>query len=832
MVSVVKHTRLVLLFLCASFILAGGAHGQEIPRDEYLKYVPLTYPRLVQQTAATDALHLYGDQSDPAWRDVDPVDGIDDARHEVLMALAVRFAPYLVQNTTNIPTNFETYIENSGSFPLFVDTWDLTGHESRLIRAEGIELEDDRLLELLEQFTPREPREPAVRDLLVQQRPDLFKVLFFDFPGEGPGPWQMGYAPEYQNTPGHRQNAFPHSFIHPFLSRADDGDSVPRYELVLQYWFYYPSNDGGNNHEGDWEHLNVVIAPLSVVGRPLTAGTVERILTGDLPASGDAAEPLVIRRVEYYFHHFVMTLDFTAPDVYQSRDDWKKEVKSRPELRFQERDIWKAIRHMAYRDDTETQINTHPFGYIGADNKGFDQALSAPGGKNRNSHGTFPFPGRYHNIGPAGATEQVSVHVDSRQYWKKLKEGKVTEGPEFKRGSVIGLADPDRLRIIPDWERIVDKMFEDAVARRDWSWMVLPIRWGYPATESPFSGIIDHTDTGNLAPVGPAYSSGWNVTGAATGFHTYEPNTLVSVFPLGLQDSFRNDFGFFTFTLPVLFNLPPLDFLTRIASYPLKLAFGRRDPVYYPKQGVPFRFFGLSSGISVQIFHEDFNALALNPDLFDEFILRPLFHFIDSGGDTTTVVTDSRDFQDNSVGSFFQVAFYIGGHFASENTVRNSRSTFGLDLEFNNIPSYSYSAEINYWEYAGSIRYSISSSRLQPFIKGGYGWSWYRLENIQANGEPFDRPESEWIKPNSIWPNVWHIGLGMEFIPWRRVGKFPGGMELALRFEYGYYTQHLGLDLSEIPLEKLGLLFSTLGDIPGSERVSRHDFLFGMTLSF
>jgi hypothetical protein len=128
---------------------------------------------------------------------------------------------------------------------------------------------------------------------------------------------------------------------------------------------------------------------------------------------------------------------------------------------------------MVYVDKEETRVNTHPIGYIGADNKGFDQALATPGGKNRNSHGTFSFPGRYHNIGPAGTTEQISVH---------------------------------------------------------------------------------------LAPVGPAFSSGWNVSGPAPGFHVYQPLILPSVFPLGLQDSFRNDPGFFNFTPPVLFNLPPLDF--------------------------------------------------------------------------------------------------------------------------------------------------------------------------------------------------------------------------------------------------------------------------------
>ena len=42
-------------------------------------------------------------------------------------------------------------------------------------------------------------------------------------------------------------------------------------------------------------------------------------------------------------------------------------------------------------------------------NKGLDQLLTAPGGKNRDSHGTYPFPGLYKDIGPGGATEQINA---------------------------------------------------------------------------------------------------------------------------------------------------------------------------------------------------------------------------------------------------------------------------------------------------------------------------------------------------------------------------------------------------------------------------------------
>ena len=304
------------------------------------------------------------------------------------------------------------------------------------------------------------------------------------------------------------------------------------------------------------------------------------------------------------------------------------------------------------------------------------------------------------------------------------------------------------------------------------------------------------------------------------------------MFPLRPQDSFRNDFGFFNFTLPVLFNLPPLDVVSRIVAYPFELVFGNTDPAYYPKDGVPFRFVGLSSGVSVQIFDKDFNALALNPQQYDEFIFQIVNHLVQNGADSTTTIISGDENKENAVGPFVQITFFIGEHFATQNTVRNMRPSFGVDIDFNNIPSYSYSAEINCWEYAGSIRYSLTASRLQPYLKGGYGWSWYRLENVQANGEPFEPADSDWIGPSNIWPNVWHLGIGLEVLPKRRVGRFLGGMEISLAVEYARYFQNLNLDLSSIPLEKLGIVFPTLGDVPGSNWVTRDDFLLGLTLSY
>jgi hypothetical protein len=40
-------------------------------------------------------------------------------------------------------------------------------------------------------------------------------------------------------------------WVHPYL------DATRR--VVLQYWYFYPFNDYMSDHEGDWEHINVVL---------------------------------------------------------------------------------------------------------------------------------------------------------------------------------------------------------------------------------------------------------------------------------------------------------------------------------------------------------------------------------------------------------------------------------------------------------------------------------------------------------------------------------------------------------------------------------------------
>ena len=119
------------------FLVALDAQGQEIPRDEYLRHIPLEYPKIVRQTKANAEMNLFGDITDPN-QDVDPVDGINDHRHKVLLALAERFAPYLVLNSTMIPMDFRLFMEREEAFLLFVDTWNVSMNPPEFVNSETI----------------------------------------------------------------------------------------------------------------------------------------------------------------------------------------------------------------------------------------------------------------------------------------------------------------------------------------------------------------------------------------------------------------------------------------------------------------------------------------------------------------------------------------------------------------------------------------------------------------------------------------------------------------------------------------------------------------------
>jgi hypothetical protein len=815
-------------------VMTAPAPGQAIPRDQYLRYVPLEYPPLVERTEASRQLSLFGDPDAPDFRDEAPRDGIDDARGERLRQLGARFGPIMVLNTADLPLDFRRYQELGGVTDLYVDTWDLIGHPQQLVRSDTIAVrdapDDSRLLDLLHRYAPGPPDAAGLAPRSVRPDSQTFEVLFVDMPGEDPGSWRRAFA----NLTGSLSPAQYHElltvYVHPFVYRTPlSVDGEPGYELVLQYYFFYPTNDGGNNHEGDWEHINVSIGPRNSLHRPLTAGEVQAILVGDAAADDDPDDPLVIRHVDYYFHHQVFRMDYTTPDAYAPRDVWRAQYEAEVVERHGQQRLWTAIRHNAWWDDAETELNTHPICYVGADNKGLDQVLSAPGGKNRDSHGTYPFPGLYKDIGPGGATEQINSALDHRR-WRARRGGDVSDlGTEiFGRGDAVPYTTVERIKILPDWELVVEPVMTDPDARRDWHWMLLPIRWGYPAVESPFAGVVPHAETGNLAPFGPMSQPHWNRPGTAGGSNEYLPHSFETLFPLGLQDTFVNSWGYLNLTLPVIAALPPIDFAWRLVAYPFRLLLQRNDPVYFPTETIPSRFVGLNVGASSYTFNDDTATLMFNGLNGREALVFLLF------GEPDAQATELTPVVDRGTTWWWQVNFYLGDRFVTQNTLLHGRSGIGADATFDNGAVHRAEAELNLWEYAGSFRYDLTASTLRPFLKLGYGWTWYRVEGTKVDGEPMPDPDGEWInRPSfdsfsSILPNSWHGGAGLEFLSYRSGSPFPNGVDVSLVGEVTYTQTSLGLD-AELIILGSGDLSQGIYQPPAMKRWT---YSLGLTLGF
>jgi len=99
-----------------------------------------------------------------------------------------------------------------------------------------------------------------------------FIVYHHNYAGNGNGPsaWKAFYQSE-QMSNSHAHTVYAHLF------KMDDN------RVAIQYWFFYPYNDWANNHEGDWEHINVI---------------------------ADYCNPSAsnLLQVDYYFHHKVRTV--------------------------------------------------------------------------------------------------------------------------------------------------------------------------------------------------------------------------------------------------------------------------------------------------------------------------------------------------------------------------------------------------------------------------------------------------------------------------------------------------------------------------------------------
>ncbi len=832
------------------FVLAlsgaiSSAHAQGIPKSEYFRYVPLDYPRLTRQTPTSAHFRLFGDTTSPEYRDTSPVDGIDDQRFQTLQALALRFAPFMIQNTFSVPMDIHKLMRRQPSFPMFVHTWELAGHE-RLVKEETVDFNalgeedcpysgadraspDCQVLELLEEFDPASPTNPRSHTVALDLDSDPVKVLFFDMPGHDPATWKAEYANPVTGQLRVEFHDAMRVYVHPFLDEIVDASGRHHgYDMILQYWFYYPLNDGGNNHEGDWEHINVVIGLRGRVAEPLSEVDVTALLESKA-ADSTVDDELVIKRVEYYFHHKLMTLDYSRPNAYAPRDEWDREWRSMVRERIGQADIWMWIRRLAYRGPDEQIVNTHPVAYIGADNKGIDQLMSSPGGQNQDSHGTFPFPGLYKTVGPAGSAEQIP-HTFDHWKWYADETSRAPSRTDYGPGYATLFDDATRLAIVPDWERVLPLVRTNRDARREWAWLVLPVRWGYPASSSPLAGLVSHADMGNVGPIGPAYNDGWNRSGTGRGYEDYSPNILPSFFPVEPQDGFSNKLGYFNL-LPLIGNLPPFDFLWRVVALPFRGLFKRQDPIFYPAESVPARFIGPVGGMGYTTIPTNAwnalahltenNSLVINGDTVPRVALEIAADILalDSLGGGNL---KEQGMGQAAWGSQGQVAFYIGKRFMSATGFRHAIHTVGFEQPLTTGAVYEFTAALNWWDITGTIRYDVLTGGFKPFFALGYGINWYRLENMTSDGELLPDPTADWI--TNIWPPTWQYGLGGELMLAQSFARIPRGIDAGIRAEILWLNGPSGINLPNI------FTIATFREVP--RRFVRRAVNLSLSLSF
>ncbi|HJU76028.1 MAG TPA: hypothetical protein VJ717_19965 [Gemmatimonadaceae bacterium] len=769
--------------------MASHLHGQSA-RKSYYNQVPPA-PQLVGQTAASARLSLYGDRSGTSYRDSAPVDGIDDTRARRLASIAERFSPILRRNNFSVPRDFRTI---GARLVMHADHW-ADGH---LQRSDSVELscciaangadpkaggaatDDAKLVELLRHFDPR-GTDPRFQD----PEPQRETILYFDFPGSDERTWRDAYR---EHDP--RKSAI---FAHPFIDEVATGGER-RLSLVMQYWFYYPFNDSANNHEGDWEHLNVGITTLAQAAQDsrtpgprgrLSESDVLRLLDAD---GGVPLDSMTIRFVTYYFHQHAMQFDYLAAPVAHDAPADSAAPRLTPAIWEDVQYISNALRRR--RAVAGGRLESHPIGYIGGNSRGLDELLAAwprfGGSFNRNSHGTYPLPGTWRAIGPLGASEKVFGDVEPR----------IRERPSDRADSIPwhDLIDDDRyltyrresIQIIPDWERVIDLYDENAAVRREWAWLILPIHFGFPASKSPGAGVVQRTDLGNIAPTGPAFDPGWNRPFTSTEYHAFDPHVLRIAFaPVSPFTGLQNGWGIFNLPIALAGLIPGTQVVTAQImpwiSGALGIAGAPPGKTFYAGK-LPRRFTSFGAGRFVQFGGDDFARML--PHEKDDSVAR----FLARGG----YIDDHSYRRDGSDGNRIWLLLHYGDRFAIENTFSIDTTQLGYTIrDSGGAGVASVAGLLAMRQLSSGIRFSgpLFGEALRGHLRAGYTWTWYEVDHATLNGHPLATGRTRGghapslIPSTKWWPNSMYAGAGLELFAPRRawiLGRLGYGIAVEL----------------------------------------------------
>ena len=730
--------------------------AQQIARDAYRELLP-PMPKLVSQTRASVAFTLYGDRHDSSYLDAN-LNGIDDRREQVLHDIADQFSPILHRNNFSIPLDFKRVLGDAAVIE--VDTW----NSGKLVRSEKVPLFGAGFKSSTSDASNGGSiLQALVLDHLPSEResrytePEDFteRVLFLDFPGTEPKSWRE----VYKNTRPEDATSYVHFYL--YADTAASGSES--YFLIAQYWFFYPFNDAANNHEGDWERINVGITTDAAVTREragLTREEVKEVLSGRV-----SREHLRIAFVDYFFHESAITLDYlpmyrpaaAMTGLLQRFSVWR-------DTAFVNRTLRQRV------SVASGALATHPIGFIGGNNKGPDELLAFwprfRRSYNRNSHGTYPFPGIWQSVGPLGSTEHISGRPTPEVGAEPLSKQDLAD--KLAAGGFVPFR-KENLVLVPDWECIEPLLRTSGDAQQNWSWLVLPIRWGYPATESPGAGALKHVDLGNIAPEGPAFQPGWNRVGTA-GWRSYDPDVLqVMLTPTSPFDKMTSGWGFLNLPAALLGSLPGwnvvgshvMPWLTgslRLFNATLPRTFTPRDE--------PRRYTSLTAGPFRQTGGNDFAFLLHDAQLAVMKDRRQ------STSTSTTALAKSA-----SEGVRVGIALHYGEKVSIENTFSINESVIGAQWQHEETgPMDNVNADIKIHDLTGGFRYSVVRSKQgswHGFLKAGYGWAWYDISNLHVNGQPEDYTQRSGyavtlLPSKKWWPNSWYGGMGVEYFAPRR----------------------------------------------------------------
>jgi hypothetical protein len=219
-------------------------------------------------------------------------------------------------------------------------------------------------------------------------------------------------------------------------------------EYIIQYWFFYPFNDFVNNHEGDWEHINVVI-------------------TSQDPATAQ------IDRVIYYFHFYyyiAYTTQVENPETF----------------------------------DCYVIDGTHPVVFVGGYAYCEVEILGwgITSGEGSGSHGSYPVCGTWPAVSPEqawGILPAIDETVDRHGYW--IPNSAIIDNDITDRDGVFIIKGPE------DYNYQQNPEMSWLQANIIWGYPYVKSM----GTEVTIPIGYDITDCGNRPPCGPAYNNGWEV---------------------------------------------------------------------------------------------------------------------------------------------------------------------------------------------------------------------------------------------------------------------------------------------------------------------------------